>query len=285
MPEIVNLNGTIVKASEAKVSVFDHGFLFGDSIYETMRTFRGRIFLVERHMQRLQNSARMLRLQLPLSVEKIREELDRTVTEGGNIESYIRLIVTRGKGRINLDPDAVEGSNYVIIVLPFNPLPAEYYEKGIQLALVTTRRNDQQSLNPGMKTSNLLNNVLAFMEAKDAKAFEGILQNLSGYITEGTGSNIFLVAGGRLITPSLDSGLLPGVTRGLVLELARKERIPVEETNVLPEMLIGCDECFITGTTKGVLPVRQIDNQPLSPAPGPITKRLMQAYREFIDNT
>jgi branched-chain amino acid aminotransferase len=285
MAEIVNLNGRIVKASEAKVSVFDHGFLFGDSIYETMRTFGGRIFLVERHLQRLQNSARMLRLQLPISVEKIRDELNRTVAEGGNSESYIRLIVTRGIGRIILDPDAAEGSNYVIIVLPFNPLPAEYYEKGIVLALVSTRRNDQQSLNPGMKTSNLLNNVLAFMEAKDSKALEGILQNLSGYITEGTGSNVFLVTGGRLITPSLDSGLLPGVTRGLVLELAKKESIPVEEMNVPPEMLIGCDECFITGTTKGVLPVRQIDDHSLTAAPGPITKKLMQAYHKFVDNT
>lgn len=284
MSEIVNMNGTICEASEAKISVFDHGFLFGDSVYETMRTYNRKIFLVERHMKRLENSARMIRLNLPIPVEKTQDELRRTVAESKHEECYLRLIVTRGKGKISLDPEATEGSTYVIFSLPFRPVPAEMSEKGIKLALVSTRRNNRLSLNPGIKSSNLLNNVLGFMEAKDRNAFEGILQNLSGNIAEGTTSNIFIVKNQKLLTPSLDVGLLPGVTRGLILELAAVERIPLEEKNITPGELMDCDECFITGTTKGVLPAGRIDELQLSPVPGPVTRKLMQAYRGFVES-
>lgn len=284
MSDIVNMNGTICDASDAKISIFDHGFLFGDSVYETMRTYNRKIFLIDRHMKRLQNSAGMLRLKLPTSVEKIQDELRRTVAESKHEECYLRLIVTRGKGKISLDPEATEGSAYVIVSLPFHPLPAATYENGIKLALVSTRRNNQLSLNPGIKSSNLLNNVLAFMEAKDRNAFEGILQNLSGNVTEGTASNIFIVKKGKLLTPSLDVGLLPGVTRGLVLELAKAEKIPMEEKHVTPEELMDCDECFITGSTKGVLPAGRIDELQLSPVPGLVTHKLMQAYQRFVES-
>jgi len=284
MSDIVNINGTICDASEAKISVFDHGFLFGDSVYETMRTYNRKIFLVDRHMKRLQNSAQMLRLKLPVPVERIQDELRRTIAESKHEECYIRLIVTRGIGKISLDPEATEGSSYVIISLPFHPLAAAAYEKGITLALVSTRRNNRLSLNPGMKSSNLLNNVLAYMEAKDRNAFEGILQNLSGNITEGTASNIFIVKNGKLITPSLDVGLLPGVTRGLILELAASENVPLEEKHISPEELMDCDECFITGTTKGVLPAGRIDELQLSPVPGPLTGKVMQAYSRFVES-
>lgn len=284
MSDIVNMNGTICDASDAKISIFDHGFLFGDSVYETMRTYNRKIFLIDRHMKRLQNSAGMLRLKLPISVEKIQDELRRTVAESKHEECYLRLIVTRGKGKISLDPEATEGSSYIIVSLPFHPVAAAAYENGITLALVSTRRNNQLSLNPGIKSSNLLNNVLAFMEAKDRNAFEGILQNLSGNVTEGTASNIFIVKKGKLLTPSLDVGLLPGVTRGLTLELAAVEKITVEETHITPKELIDCDECFITGTTKGVLPAGRIDELKLSPVPGPVTHKLMQAYQRFVES-
>lgn len=283
MSDIVNMNGTICDASEAKISIFDHGFLFGDSVYETMRTYNRKIFLLERHMKRLENSARMLRLKLPVPVDKIQEELRRTVAESKHEECYLRLIVTRGKGKISLDTEATEGSTYVIVSLPFHPLPAATYQNGIKLALVSTRRNNRLSLNPGMKSSNLLNNVLAYMEAKDRNAFEGILQNLSGNITEGTASNIFIVKNEKLLTPSLDVGLLPGVTRGLVFELAAAEKIPLEETHITPEELMNCEECFITGTTKGILPAGRIDDLQLSPVPGPVTEKLMQAYQGFVE--
>jgi branched-chain amino acid aminotransferase len=284
MGDIVNINGTISDANDAKISVFDHGFLFGDSVYETMRTYNRKIFLIDRHMNRLQNSANMLRLRLPIPVAKIKEELRRTIESSSHEECYLRLIVTRGKGKISLDPEVTEGSSYVIISLPYHPVAASAYENGVPLALVSTRRNNRLSLNPGMKSSNLLNNVLAYMEAKDQSAFEGILQNLSGFVTEGTSSNIFIVKSGKLLTPSLDVGLLPGVTRGLILELAANGKIAVEERQIKPEEVLACDECFITGTTKGVLPAGRIDDVQLSPVPGPVTRKIMDAYRSFVES-
>lgn len=281
--QIVNIDGRIFPPDEAKISVFDHGFLYGDNVYETMRTFRRRVFVIERHMQRLQNSAGMLRLNLPLPVPQLIAEISRSVEATDNAECYVRLIVTRGVGKIHLDMDRSERSSYIIFVNPFEPLPAEYYEKGIKTALVSIRRNSQMSLNPGIKSGNLLNNVLAYMQAKEQGAFEGILCNLAGYITEGTGSNIFFVRNQALWTPPLEAGLLPGVTRGLVLELARKENIPAAERNISPEEVGEFEECFITGTTKGVVPVREISGTQFARAPGPISSRILDAYRRFAD--
>lgn len=278
--QIVNIDGMLYPPEEAKISVFDHGFLYGDNVYETMRTVSRKVFVVDRHMQRLQNSARMLRLALPLPVSGILSELARTVEATDNVECYVRLIVTRGIGRIHLDMDRSERSSYIIIVQPFEPLPAEYYEKGIKTALVAIRRNSQMSLNPGIKSGNLLNNVLAYMQAKEQDAFEGILCNLDGFVTEGTGSNVFFARSGVLWTPPLEAGLLPGVTRGLVLELARKQGIETGERNITPEEVGQFEECFITGTTKGVLPVREISGTQFT-APGPITTRILNAYRRF----
>lgn len=278
--QIVNIDGSIYPPAEAKISVFDHGFLYGDNVYETMRTVSRKIFVVDRHMQRLQNSARMLRLTLPLPIPDIIRELARTVEATDNPECYVRLIVTRGIGRIHLDMDRSERSSFIIIVQPFDPLPAEYYERGIKTALVAIRRNSQMTLNPGIKSGNLLNNVLAYMQAKEQDAFEGILCNLDGYITEGTGSNVFFARNGALCTPPLEAGLLPGVTRGLVLELAREQNIDAGERNITPAEIGEFEECFITGTTKGVLPVREISGTQFN-APGPITARILDAYRRF----
>ena len=280
--QIVNIDGQLLAPQDAKISVFDHGFLYGDNVYETMRTYGRRVFVVDRHMQRLQNSAKMLRLNLPLPVEEFKKEITRTVEATDNPECYLRLIVTRGVGRIHLDMDRSERASYIIIGNPFEPVPAEYFEKGIKIAVVTIRRNSQMSLNPGIKSGNLLNNVLAYMQAKEQGAFEGILCNFAGFVTEGTTSNIFMVKNQALWTPPLEAGLLPGVTRGLVLEFARDEGIHAGERNISPEELDECEECFITGTTKGVLPVSQI-NSVTVPAPGPITRRIMDAYRRFVE--
>jgi branched-chain amino acid aminotransferase len=239
--------------------------------------------MIERHMLRLENSARMLSLRLPMPVEKIRKELERTFQATDCKECYIRMIITRGEGEIGLDIDLCEKPNYVIIIKPFENLPASFYEKGIKVALVHIRRNDQQSLDPGMKTCNLLNNVLAFREAKEQNAFEGILCNIAGFVTEATASNIFSVKDGTLITPPPNAGLLQGVTRWLTLELAKKVSIPVQEKNITPEELLGCDECFITSTTKGILPVNQISETSLKGVPGAVTSKLMDAYRSFVN--
>ncbi|MCI0615192.1 aminotransferase class IV [bacterium] len=283
MGQIVNIDGTLFPPDEAKISVFDHGFLYGDNIYEAMRTYRNKIFLIERHLFRLEASANMINLNLPLNQADFQRQIERTVSAGGNNESYIRMIVTRGKGAITLDMDSSERASYVIIVKLLEQFPREYYQRGVKLAMVSIRRNDRQTLNPRIKSGNLLNNVLAYMQAKSEGAFEGILCNLAGYVTEATSSNVFLVKKGKLITPSLDAGLLSGVTRGLVLELAASQQIPIEERNVLPDELLLCDECFITSTTKAVLPVNQIGETRLPEAPGVVTRQIMDAYRKFVD--
>lgn len=281
MNQIVNIDGKFYAPEQASISVFDHGFLFGDSIYETMRAYRRKLFLIDRHLLRLENSARMLYLKLPLPVTELRSEIERTIEASGNTESYIRMIITRGTGEIGLDIDLCKKPSYVIIVRPFEALPASYFEKGVKVALVHIRRNDQQSLDPSMKTCNLLNNVLAFREAKEQQAFDGILCNIAGFVTEATASNVFAVKDGTLLTPPPDAGLLQGVTRWLTLELARKNAITIQEKNITPDELLNADECFITSTTKGILPVNQI-NEKLKQAPGPVTRRLMEAYRNFV---
>lgn len=283
MGQLVNINGELFGPDDARISVFDRGFLFGDSIYETIRTYRQKIFLPDRHLQRLQNSASMLRLKLPLSLLQIESELNRTVAAAANPESYVRLIVTRGRGRIGLDIHLSTASTFVILVNPLEALPADYYEHGVPVAIVSTRRNDRAALNPLMKSSNLLNNILAYSEAKEEGAFEGILCNLNGYIAEGTGSNVFVVRDNILITPPSEAGLLEGVTRGLVVELARKEKMVCEERNITPVEFLECRECFITSTTKAILPVSRINHTELERAPGPITRRLMDAYDRFVE--
>src|SRR3990172_9262687 len=217
MGRIVNIDGKLYTPDEAKVSVFDHGFLFGDSIYETMRTYGGKIFLLDRHLQRLANSAEMLRLQLPMSSAELERELNRSIAAASNDECYLRLIVTRGIGSIGLDMDLSKHPTYIAIVNPFAPLGSELYANGVKIAIVSTRRNDLSTLSPRIKSSNLLNNVLAYMEAKTVGAFEGILCNMAGYVSEATGSNVFMVRHGKLHTPSLDCGLLEGGTRDLVI--------------------------------------------------------------------
>ena len=280
MKEAVNINGEITAASDARISVFDRGFLFGDSIYETLRTYEKKPFLIDRHLHRLENSASMLFLSLPMTLEEIADQVDRTVNATDNQECYIRIIVSRGSGKIGLDIHAAKSPTLVILVVPLETPSADAYEKGVKLSLVRIRRNDVTALNPKIKSSNLLNNVLAYAEAKEHGAFEGILCNMSGNIAEGTGSNVFIVCDGILKTPPPQAGLLEGVTRALTLELARAEHVAVQETNFTPTEMLEAQECFITSTTKEILPVRQIDEKTL--LPGPVTKRLIKAYRRFV---
>jgi branched-chain amino acid aminotransferase len=283
MQEAVNINGEIMAASRARISVFDRGFLFGDGIYETLRTYRKKPFLIERHLQRLEVSARMLYLELPLSLEEISAQIQRTIEATNNSECYIRVIVTRGMGKLGLDINSASASTFVILVMPLEPLPREAYERGVKVSLVKIRRNDVTALNPKIKSSNLLNNVLAYAEAKNHQAFEGILCNMAGNIAEGTGSNVFIVREGLLKTPPPGAGLLEGVTRALTIDLAVAEKINVQEVNFTPDEMLQADECFITSTTKEIVPVSRIDDQTMERVPGPVTKRLMKAYREFVE--
>jgi len=282
MTQLVNIDGKLFAPEDAKISVFDHGFLFGDSVYDTMRTYGGRVFLLDEHMQRLENSARMLYLKLPLTAEELKSEILRTVHASSNPECYVRLMVTRGVGKIGLDIRLCKNTSTVILVQPLEPPLARFYQEGVPVTIVTVRRNDPRALNPKMKSSNLINNILAYHEAAESGAFEGILCNPSGFVAEATGSNIFLIRDHVLLTPPPEAGLLEGVTRALVLDLATKKKIPFVEKNITPEEFKQAEECFLTSTTKAILPVRSIDSARLSPVPGPVTRQLMDAYDAFV---
>ncbi len=280
---LVYLNGRFVSKEEATVSVFDHGFLYGDGIYETMRAYNGGFFLLERHLARLQCSADAVFLTLPMPIDKISAVLHETLNVNRLAEAYVRLHISRGPGEIGLDPGLCPAPTVVIVAKPFKAYPPEYYDRGVSVSIVKTRRNHPLALNPSIKGTNFLNNILAKIEANKAGAYEGIMLNWEGFVAEGTISNIFMVKGGVLRTPALNVGILEGVTRGLVLDLARNEKISLQESAFSPQELIGADECFITNSTMEIMPVTLIDGKSIgSNGPGPLTATLMQAYRHEV---
>jgi branched-chain amino acid aminotransferase len=282
---LVYLNGRFVPKREATVSVFDHGFLYGDGIYETMRAYNGRFFLLERHLARLRYSADAVFLTLPMPIDKISAVLYEALKVNRLDEAYVRLHISRGPGEIGLDPGLCPDPTVVIVAKPFKAYPPEYYERGVSVSIVKTRRNHPLALNPSIKGTNFLNNILAKIEANKAGAYEGIMLNWEGFVAEGTISNIFMVKGGVLRTPALNVGILEGVTRGLVLDLARNGKIPVHESAFVPQELIGADECFITNSTMEIMPVTLIDSTPIGTGrPGPVTASLMKAYRHEVVN-
>ena len=280
---LVYVNGKFFSRDDAKVSVFDHGFLYGDGVYETMRAYGGKIFFVGRHLARLKQSADAISLALPLPLDKIDEALNEALTVNKLNEAYIRIQISRGAGDIGLDPALCLAPTMVILTRPFKDYPPELYANGVAVAVVQTRRNHPLALDPAIKGTNFLNNILAKIESLKTGAYEGIMLNWKGYVAEGTISNIFTVRKGVLQTPDLETGILEGITRDLVLHLARKEKIPTREMMMRPKDLMKADECFITNTTIEVLPATTIDGQPVGNGrPGPITERLMQAYREEV---
>ncbi len=280
---LVYLNGHFVPKDAAMVSVFDHGFLYGDGIYETMRAYGGRIFLLDKHLLRLKHSAAAISLQLPLTQEQIGEALNESLRVNKLLDAYVRLQVSRGPGEIGLDPALCPSPTTVIATRPFKDYPAVQYEKGVSAAVVQTRRNHPLALNPAIKCTNFLNNILAKIESLKAGAYEGIMLNWEGYVAEGTISNIFIVKKHTLLTPHLDTGILEGVTRGLVLYLSRKERIPAKETMLKPKDLYEADECFITNSTVEIMPVTVVDGNTIGTGePGTVTKTLMKAYASEV---
>jgi branched-chain amino acid aminotransferase len=276
---LIYLNGRFVPKDEARVSVFDHGFLYGDGVYETLRAYDGRLFLLRKHLARLKRSAAAVSLRLPLSLEQIGAALEKTLRVNKLRDAYVRVQISRGPGEIGLDPGLCAVPTVVITAKPFHDYPARCYEQGVAVSLVKTRRNHPSALPPAVKGTNFLNNILAKIEAIKAGAFEGIMLNVDGYVAEGTISNIFLVKNGVLATPGLETGILEGVTRGLVLRLARRLKIPVEEGLLRPAKFIAADECFITNTTMELMPVAAIDGKRVgNGTPGQVTRRLHREY-------
>jgi branched-chain amino acid aminotransferase len=288
MATTVNVNGRVLDQAHAVISVFDHGFLYGEGVYETLRTYNGRPFLFDRHMARLRQSADMLTLSVPLTDEDILVRCLKTMqaaglAEQGEREAYIRIMVTRGVGELSYDPEACPEPSIIVITKPHVDPPAHVYERGVKAALVSTVRNHPGTVNPLIKSNNLLNNALAMQEAFRLGAFEGVMRNYRGELAECTQSNLFIVAGGEVLTPPLDAGLLPGITRGFLFEIGAEVGIRIRESVLRDDDLFAADEAFLTSTTREVVPIVQVDTRKIgSGMPGPVTHALLMSFRDSV---
>src|SRR5688572_9399209 len=251
MAATVNVNGRITPERDAVISVFDHGFLYGEGIYETMRSYHGRLFLYERHMRRLRNSARMIELGVPFTDQHLAAQIAVTIKASGLTgETYVRVLVTRGIGDLTYDPGATPVPSVVIIVKPHVDPPAEAYETGVSAVICDIVRNHPGTVNPMIKSNNLMNSALAMQEALKRGGFEGIMRNYKGELTECTTSNLFIVRNGAAVTPPLDAGLLPGITREFLFDVGKEVGIDVLEQPLRDADLFGADEAFLTSTTR-----------------------------------
>jgi branched-chain amino acid aminotransferase len=281
----VNINGKIYSKEEAKISVFDRAVLYGDGVYETLRSYAGKIFLFEEHYTRLLASLKSLYIHFPLSKEELFKEMEKTIDATGCSDTMIRLIISRGISSINLNPAESKSHTLIIIVEPYKPFPKELYEKGASLIISTIRRNSPMSLNPSIKSLNLLNNFLAYKEAIENKAFDALFLSVDGYIAEGTTFNVFWVKNGQLYTSADEVGILLGTTRQVIIDLASKEHIKINKGFYRREDLLNADECFITSTLKEVMPVCQIDGKKIGiECPGAMTLKIMALFKERIMN-
>jgi branched-chain amino acid aminotransferase len=284
MGAIVNINGRVFDEQHALVSVFDHGFLYGEGIYETLRTYNGQPFLFDRHMRRLRKSAGMLALDVPLTDDELGSRLQNTMKAGGlgdgpASEAYLRILVTRGVGELSYDPSTCPTPTIVIIAKPQVDPPPDVYERGVKVTIVTVMRNHPDSVNPLIKSNNLLNNALAMQEAFRRGAYEGVMRNYRGELAECTQSNLFVVKNGAAFTPPLDAGLLAGITREFLFEVGAGVGIPVQEAVLHDANLLNADEAFFTSTTRGLVPIARVDEHPIGTgSPGPITRALRDAY-------
>ncbi len=274
MQATVFVNGTITDASHAVVPAFDHGFLYGEGVYETLRTYGRTPFLFDRHMRRLRRSASMLNLPVPFDDAQILDDVRKTMAaHAGLDEAYIRILLTRGVGELTYNPAACPTPGLVIIVKPFPAPPDRAFTEGIKISLVSVRRNHPQALNPMIKSNNLINNALAMQEALRRGAEEALMQNQVGDLVECSQSNFFVVRGAALFTPPLSAGLLPGITREFVLELAAELGIRANESRLTEADLSTAAEAFITGTTREVTPVIAVDTRVIgSGKPGPVSR-------------
>ncbi|MDR7520949.1 MAG: branched-chain-amino-acid transaminase [Armatimonadota bacterium] len=286
MTAAVYVNGRITSKEEATVSVYDHGFLYGDGVFEGIRVYDGRIFKLEEHLDRLYESARAILLEIPLSREEMRDAIMATVRASGLQDAYVRPVVSRGPGDLGIDPRKCAGATVVIIVDAIRLYPKEAYERGLRVVTASVRRPAPDALNGRVKSLNYLNNILARLEANRAGVEEALLLTADGYLCECSADNIFLVKGGVVRTPAAHLGLLKGITRDTVLDLARQLGIPAEEAILTLHDLYTADECFLTGTGAEVAPVVDADGRPIGDGrPGQITRRLNEAFRDLARRT
>lgn len=281
----IYINGEILPKEEAKISVFDHGLLYGDGVFEGLRAYNGRVFKLTEHLERLFESARAIFLEIPMTQEELKEAIFATLRANNMKDSYIRLVVTRGEGKLGLEPGKCSNPQVIIITDTIQLYPPKLYEKGIELMTVATVRNHPESINPRIKCLNYMNNILAKMESLNAGATEAIMLNKDGFVAECTGQNIFMVRGKELYTPHPNSGILKGITRDTVIELAKKGGMKVREDFLTRYDLYIAEECFLTGTAAQIVPVVKIDGRTVGNGKaGQITLDLLKQYRELLTN-
>ncbi|MDP2941720.1 MAG: branched-chain-amino-acid transaminase [Candidatus Omnitrophota bacterium] len=279
----VYINGKFFDKENAKISVFDHGLLYGDGVFEGIRSYNRLVFKLKEHIERLFESAKSIMLDIPLSKEELSKAVISALKENNLKDAYIRLVLTRGEGDLGLDPRKCRGKAGIIIIADKITLyPEKYYREGLKIITVPTVRNLPEALNPQIKSLNYLNNIMAKMEAANAGFDEAIMLDSLGYVAECTGDNIFIVKRGHLYTPPQCMGTLRGITRDAVIELARKSRISVHEHVITRHEVYISDECFLTGTAAEIIPVVAVDGRGIGAGkPGELTLRLMKKFREL----
>ncbi|MCB1131620.1 MAG: branched-chain-amino-acid transaminase [Verrucomicrobiae bacterium] len=280
------LDGKLVDESEAKISVFDHGVLYGDGVFEGIRFYNGRVFRLEEHVRRLFDSSRAIILDLPWTQEEVCRFTCETVAANGLTDGYIRLVVTRGAGELGLNPYLCPKPTMFIIASSIKLYPDEHYQNGLSIITCATRRPAPGALMPQVKSLNYLNNIMAKVEAIQANALEAVMLNEQGYVAECTGDNLFLIKNGELHTPLISDGALDGITRGVIIELARDLGVPVIERSLTRYDIFTADECFLTGTAAEVIPVVALDRRVIgSGKPGPFTGRFLDAFHKLALST
>lgn len=278
----VYINGKLLPKAEATVSVYDHGLLYGDGVFEGIRVYSGKVFLIQEHVDRLYESALAIRLEIPMTKAEMTKALNDTVAANGIVDGYVRLVVTRGAGSLGLDIRKTSDPQVIIIADSITLYPAEMYENGLNLVTAATIRNHPAALSPRIKSLNYLNNILAKIEGTDQGCVEALMLNHKGDVAECTGDNIFIVKDKVLRTPSTDSGILKGITRDVVLKLAREAGYQTEETTLQRHDIFVADECFLTGSAAELIPVVKLDGRPIGTGkPGPVTHDLLKRFQEL----
>lgn len=279
----VYIDGQLYDKENAKISVYDHGFLYGDGVFEGMRVYNGRVFRLDEHLQRLWNSAKSIWLEIPMTPAALAAAVNSTVAANTIRDGYVRLVVSRGVGTLGLDPNKCGRPQVIVIADHITLYPDEFYTNGLEIVTASTIRNNPAALNPRIKSLNYLNNILAKIEGLQAGCVEALMLNHKGEVAECTGDNIFLVSRGELLTPPVDAGILEGITRGVVIELATAAKITVRETPLTRHDVYCADECFLTGSAAEIIPVVKVDNRKIGDGkPGPVTRDLTARFRKLV---
>ncbi|ASV73102.1 Branched-chain amino acid aminotransferase [Thermogutta terrifontis] len=281
----VYINGQYYDKEDAKISVYDHGLLYGDGVFEGIRSYGGKVFRLKEHLDRLWDSAKAIWLTIPMTKEEMARAIEETLRINGIEDGYIRVVVTRGVGTLGLDPNRCSNPQVIIITDHISLYPKELYEKGLEIVTVSTVRNHPAALSPRIKSLNYLNNILAKIEGLQAGCIEALMLNHKGEVAECTGDNIFLVRRGELFTPPREAGILEGITRAAVIELAQEAGLKVHEVPLTKHDVYIADECFLTGTAAEIVPVVKVDSRPIGDGkPGPITRDLMERFHRLTRN-